>query len=421
MLEPTNNTRDWDSAYECKAMILLVLSWGLVGVDRFMIMPIFPVMAKELGLNYKDIGIIAGALSLAWGASAFFTGGLSDRIGTKKVLVASLVVFSLLAGVSGLATGLLGLVLIRALIGGAEGAYTPSGQVATIQVSRPDRQGRNMGIQQMAMPLFGMALAPLFVVQLLHFGISWRWVFALVTIPGLVIAALMTKVLKARGDEATEHSAIHDHGEHKWLDVFKYRNVPLQIIMVMGWMACEMSMAAMMASYLTDYLHLELVQMGFVLSAIGFGAAAGALVLATLSDYLGRKSVTFVFGIIDLCAVLILRSCGADPVSLFLCLFLVLFCSQGLLTIGICLIASESVPAKLIGASNGITVGICEIFGGGIVPILAGFVAHEIGIENFFYLPIGGCVLGIAVCLFLQETAPRKVALKAAAGEASSA
>ena len=78
-------------------------------------------------------------------------------------------------------------------------------------------------------------------------------------------------------------------------------------------------------------------------------------------------------------------------------------------------------PAKLIGASNGITVGICEIFGGGIVPILSGFIAHEIGIENFFYMPIGGCILGITVCLFLQETAPRKIAAKEAAANAYSA
>lgn len=406
------NIKHWDTAHEFKAMVLLVLGWGLVGVDRFMIMPIFPVMAKELSLNYKDIGIIAGALSLAWGASAFFTGRLTDLIGTKKVLVASLIVFSLLAGVSGLATGLVGLVIIRAMIGVAEGGYAPAGQIATLQVSRPDRQGRNIGIQQTALPLFGMALAPLFVVQLLHAGLSWRWVFALVMVPGLIIAASMAKVLKAKSDETIEHTAIHDHADHKWFDIFNYRNVPLQIVMVMGWMSCEMSMAAMMASYLTDYLHLELVQMGFVLSALGFGAASGALVLATLSDYLGRKPVSFIFGIVDLCAVVLLKNCGPDQTSLFLYLFLVLFCSQGLLTIGICLITSESVPAKLIGASNGITIGIAEIFGGGIVPILSGFIAHKLGIENFFYLPMGGLALGIIVSLFLQETAPRIVAAR---------
>jgi MFS family permease len=379
-----------------------------------MIMPIFPVMAKELHLNYKDIGIIAGALSLAWGTSAFFTGGLTDKIGTKKVLVGSLIVFSLLAGVSGLATGLVGLVIIRALIGVSEGAYAPTGQVATIEASRPDRQGRNIGIQQMAMPLLGMALAPLLVVQILHAGVSWRWVFALVSIPGLIVAALMAKVLKSKENSIVSHTALQDTADHKWWQVFGYHNVPLQIIITMGWMSCEMSMAAMMASYLTDYLHLGLMQMGFVLSALGFGAASGALVLPTLSDYLGRKPVTFIFGIVDLCAVLLFRSTGADPVRLFILLFLVLFCSQGLNTISLCLISSESVPAKLIGSSNGVTVGIAEIFGGGIVPILAGLIAHTYGIHNFFYLSIGGCILGTLVSLLLQETAPRRVASRSA-------
>ena len=63
----------------------------------------FPVIAKDLKLGYGDIGVITGALAIAWGFAALLMGSLSDRIGRRKVLVGALVLFSLLIGASGLA------------------------------------------------------------------------------------------------------------------------------------------------------------------------------------------------------------------------------------------------------------------------------------------------------------------------------
>ena len=51
--------------YEWKAVTLLSLGLGLVGVDRFIIVPMMPVLARDLGLDYQDLGILTGALALA--------------------------------------------------------------------------------------------------------------------------------------------------------------------------------------------------------------------------------------------------------------------------------------------------------------------------------------------------------------------
>jgi MFS family permease len=99
------NRSGWDLKYEWKAVLLLSFGFGLVGIDRFMIMPLFPVMMKDLHLDYQDLGHITGALALAWGVSALFMGSLSDRVGRRRVIVPAPIVFSLLAGTSGLATG----------------------------------------------------------------------------------------------------------------------------------------------------------------------------------------------------------------------------------------------------------------------------------------------------------------------------
>ncbi|WP_316857909.1 MFS transporter [uncultured Cohaesibacter sp.] len=406
----TDSNQKWDVSYEWKAVLLLSLGFGLVGIDRFMIMAIFPAMQKELGLSYGDIGIITGTLSLAWGASSFFSGGLVDKFGLRKVLIPSLIAFSIAAGFSGVATGLLGLVLIRALIGVTEGAYTPSSIVATIFATKPERQGRNFGLQQAMMPLFGMALGPIFVVWLMSNGVSWRWVFAIVTIPGLLIALFMLKVIREiPAKKAAEHTTSSDTSDHKSSDVFKYRNVWINLFMVLGWLACEITISALIANYLTDYLHLEMVEMGFALSGLGLGAAAGAFAVPAISDYLGRKTTALLGGVCCLITVFVLINAPANALFLFCILFLNFFFSQGLIGLSTGPIANESVPASLMGASTGVTVGIGEFIGGGLVPIMAGMIAHTYGIQYMFYVSICGLAVGLVMSLLVKETAPRKV------------
>src|SRR3979490_703449 len=160
-----NNIRSHraDASYEWKAVALLALGFGRVSIDRFMIMPLFPVMMKCLNMDYQDLALITGILAVTWGISSLFMGKLSDRFGHRAVIVPAVVVFSLLAGCSGMATGLVSLMLIRAVIGGAGGAFPPASIVATLEASKPSRHGLNLGIQQAAMPLFGLALAPILV------------------------------------------------------------------------------------------------------------------------------------------------------------------------------------------------------------------------------------------------------------------
>src|ERR1700758_3156001 len=157
-----------DARYEVKAVGLLALGFGMVGLDRFIINPLFPAMQKDLGLNYQELGLISAVLALGWGIASIFSGRLSDRLGRKRVLVPAIGAFSLLVATSGLASGLMSLLLIRGLMGLAEGAYVPASIVATIDASKPTRIGLNIGLQQMASPLVGSFLGPLIAVGLLR-------------------------------------------------------------------------------------------------------------------------------------------------------------------------------------------------------------------------------------------------------------
>ncbi|MCA8176711.1 MFS transporter [Burkholderia multivorans] len=226
----------WDTAYEWKIVALLALGFGLVGVDRFMIMPLFPVLMRDLKLDYQDLGHITAALSIVWGASALLTGNLSDRFGHRKVVIPAIFTFSILACASGLAWGVGSLMLIRALMGFAEGAYTPSSITATLDASAPHRHGRNIGIQQAALPLFGLGIAPVLVTQLLRV-MPWHGIFALIAVPGLIVGCLTWKIMRDTGVAAAAvHTRTHDAGSHRWYDVLRYRNVPLCFAGMLCWL-----------------------------------------------------------------------------------------------------------------------------------------------------------------------------------------
>ncbi|MBL3665737.1 MFS transporter [Streptomyces sp. M2CJ-2] len=189
-------TKEYDVRYERSAVLLLSLGFGLVGLDRWIISPLFPSMMKELGLDYQDLGNIIGVLGLAWGCSSLLMGGLSDRLGRRGVLVGSIVFFSVCSLLTGMVGGLVSLLLVRVVMGVTEEAFSPTAVAATAEASRPERRGLNMDIQQSTFALFGVGLGPIIATQLLRILPSWHWVFAIMLLPGLVLAYFVFRTIR---------------------------------------------------------------------------------------------------------------------------------------------------------------------------------------------------------------------------------
>jgi predicted MFS family arabinose efflux permease len=402
--------------YELRAVTILSLGFGLVGIDRFMISAMFPTIARDLQLGYGDIGTITGALSIAWGVSALFMGNLSDRIGRRKVLVGSLLVFSLLIGTSSLAAGFAALVLVRVLMGFADGAYTPASILATIEASPPERHGRNLGIQQMMTPLLGLGIAPIVVTQLLQV-MDWRWIFPMVVLPGFVVAWFTWRWI----DDAPgmpEPRAKRVAPPFAWSDyaaVLRERNIRLLTIGMLCWLTCLVITSAFLPSYLLDHLHLGSLQMGGVMSAIGLGATCGTFVLPWMSDRIGRRPVMLLCTVGAFVALVMLSRTGADVTVLFVWLFLTHFFNFALIALTVGPVCAESAPPALMATASGVVIAVGEIFGGGIAPAVGGFSVAHFGIHHLLWLPMAAMVVGFVVSLLIRETAPRvleRVALR---------
>lgn len=409
----------WDTSYEWKATTLLALGFGLVGLDRWIIAPLLPSMAGDLGLTDAQAGLLIGALGLVWGVFAIISGRLSDSIGHRKILIPSILLFSIMSGFSGMAGGFLSLVAVRALMGLMEGSYCPASFAATAAAAHPSRRGFLQGLQQSGFALFGFGLAPIIATQLLLVVPSWRWVFWAVAIPGIVIGILLFFVLREPKDTmggamVGEAPAGHGGGGTAgWGEVVKSRNIVLCMLALFCAMSCIFVLGGLLPTYLTNApvmnKQLSPQQIGFIASALGFGGFVGQFGVPGISDILGRR-VTAVLAFIGSAVTLYMfMQLGPTPTSLFVVLFLVSFFSLGNVALITGPIATESAPAGLVSSAIGLVVGAGEIFGGGVAPSIAGFVAQGYGIQNILWMPLVGVVLGVFVTAMLIETAPSKV------------
>ncbi|MDN7179503.1 MFS transporter [Caballeronia sp. SEWSISQ10-4 2] len=406
-----------DTAYERKTLVLLGLGFGLVGLDRWIVAPLFPHMMHDLGLNFQQLGSLIGILSVTWGVWAIAMGPVSDRIGRKKILVVTMVAFSLLSSLSGLATSFASLMLIRAVMGIAEGAFTPASVAATGEASLPSRRGFNQGLQLSMFSLLGLGFAPILATQLLRVVPSWHWVFMISAAPGLIVAVLIARTLRDQPRSvgvSVRATATSSAARPRWTALFASRNVWLATAAILCAMAGIFVVSAMVPTYLVEVLHLDTQSMGFVVSAIGFGGFIGSFGLAGMSDYIGRRNAA-VIAFAAAAALLYVFSCtGPNPPLLFALLFGISVFALGLLGLLSGPIATEAAPLGLVASSVGFVSGTGEIFGGGLAPAIAGFIAQHFGLAFTLDFALGGLIAGAAVSLFLAETAPRKLAQRAA-------
>jgi MFS family permease len=396
--QQSSSTSAWNGAYEFKVVALMTLGFGLVGLDHFIINPLFPVIQKELNLNYQDLGLISGILALAWGLASAMSGPLSDRYGRKRVLVPAVLIFSLLVASTGLATGLFSMLLVRGLMGLAEGAYVPSSIVATIEASKPSRMGLNIGIQQMAAPFVGLGLGPVIGIALLDVLPSWHWVFAVIAVPGLVLAYVLSKVMRdTHASDAAVQSNPTDQVSFK--DILPIKSVWVNTLVMVCMFTSAIPLAIFFPNYMTDYLHLSLESMSQMMIGLGLGSLTGTVILPALSDRWGRKPLMVVGTLISVVCVAWLPTVQVAGMELFAVIFLISFMNAGVIAITIGPLTHLTTPAHLVGTATGVGVGAAEMMGGAIAPAIAGAMAQHIGIEKVLTQSLVVSVISLLVIL----------------------
>lgn len=406
--------KNWDTSYEWKIILLLSITFGLVGLDRF-VLPIIlgspnSTMAADLGLTPQDGGTLAGYLGMAWGISAFVMGYMADKVGRRAVLVPAILVFSLMSAASGMVGSLMGLIMVRIIMGIAEGPVASTGVAVAVEASKPSRRGMNNGIFQCMISLFGLALAPIIATRLLE-NHSWKTVFMLVGAPGVIVALIMWFVVR---EPLKRADTGHRGSGAPFMSMFAHRNAkvaPLTLICAMGGIFV---IAAMLTAYLTAPvgvgLGLDAVTAGNVFSAVGIGGCIGQFAMPALSDIIGRKISTLASYILAAVFLYLFAQAGPDnTTTLWILMFFAALFNFAALAILAGPVAAEAAPPGMLASMAGFVIFAGEFVGGGAAPMIATRIAGgEHGLKGVLYFAISGLVVGFVVALFLKETAPRK-------------
>ncbi|HEV7247782.1 MAG TPA: MFS transporter [Shinella sp.] len=394
-----------------------------------------PLLKEHWGLTGTDIGFLN---TITFGSAAIgrlLSGILGDRYGRRVMLTFNLLLFSLGSAACALAPDFMFLCIARAIVGFGVGGEISTAVTMLSEFCSPKFRGTAAGLVNVGAGGFGNFLAPLY--GLMIFSIfpgedSWRWLFASLALPALLVVFYRRYVpetprfLASQGriDEANKVLSVLESGslrpknlvvrEHltkdqatdapptkgAWKELFRApflgRIVPVSIAILMSYGA-QLSVLTLMP--------VIFVSMGYTLQGsllysmiIQSGSVLGAIAASMFGYYFPRKRVLTVGAICACLAALSIMYLGTT-------IYLVLFFGALfqffvlLLNTSIWIYAPELFPTRIraFGVAFILASGSAA---GSFVPTISGALFDHYGMAGVFGLAAAMYAV-FAVCIRL--------------------
>src|SRR6202047_5345505 len=141
-----------DNGVARRVVVASFLGWALDAFDFFLMVFVFSDVAKEFSTSITTV-TVAVTLTLAMRtAGAAIFGRLADHYGRRPLLMISILSFSILELLSGLAPTLASFLVLRALFGVAMGGEWGIGSSLTMETIPPRWRGWVSGLLQSGYP-----------------------------------------------------------------------------------------------------------------------------------------------------------------------------------------------------------------------------------------------------------------------------
>lgn len=390
--------------------MLITTVWLMLGV-AFGVMFSFPVFLVPLLEEFHwSRGIAAGAFSLSaitQGALSPVVGGLVDRLGPRRVILAGAVLLGLACLLGSQITTLWHLYVVVGVLtaaGVCAVGFVPSGALVAQWFAQ--RQASMMGIVFSGMGVGVLTVGPL--AQWLISSHGWRTAYASLGLGALALLVPLVwfgiheapRPAPAAQDAATPASPGVDvraalRTPAFWALFFAYLCTPLAVFTVV----------THQVAFAVDHGFPRLFVAG-IFGLTGFMSIVGRIVFGIAADHIGRAMSATISYACTAIGTLALLSLEHAPYTAALYVYALLF-GVGFGARGpiITAIAAEIFPGKRFGAIYGwLSVG--NGLGGAIGPWFAGALFDLTGSYRLaFLIATGFCVAG-SVCFWLAQ--PRK-------------
>jgi MFS family permease len=387
-----------------KEVWLISLGHGLTHWYPATFYLLLPIIGKELGLSYAQIGFIM-TVQHAAGAIANIPGGaIVDAIGRKGMLMAiSLFWIGFPYLLMAFTHSYWMLLTCMVLIGIGNNLWHPAA-LSTLGQRFPNRKGLAMSLHGMG-GNFGEALAPLLIGALLV-AYSWRSVVVINLLPGLVMAVALLVFL---GRMNLDHGSEAKSAKAPWTlkaycrqltTLFSDRALVLISLCAMFRTAAQSALLTFLPLYLTNNMGYTPAGVGVALFTLQACALASAPLAGYASDRLGRKSVLMSCMIMTAVVIAALAAAGDSVWVIFLIALLGFFMYATRPVIQAW--SLETAPASMAGTVVGILFGV-QALGAAISPWAGGGIADAHGLSAAFYFLTVLIVIANVLVLFVPE------------------
>ena len=354
---------------------------------------IFGLLRDEFSLTLQQLGIIAAIPPLMDAIIAIPAGLISDRIGSKKMLLVCFVFAIAGAVLAGYATGPVMLVVAICLIYINTTIYHPASYSYTSRIFTRGDRSKALGLHGAGGTL-GHAIGPLSVSILVGL-MAWQWrqVYLILVAP-LIIGIIMVLRLKEEEPAKREAQTIDKAGDGQ-------RFLTPSLIMFLAYSAFRSMGSSMIATFLVIYLQDTRSMTIAAASLISSTTTLTGLVAAPVGGIMSARMGDKRWLEISLLAAFILLglSFNIPDNTLFTLLYVAYGFSSTLGMASRSSIMATLTPSRQRGLGYSLFFLPSSIVGA-LAPIIAGTLAQSLGYSTIFNLALLVNFMSLAVLRF---------------------
>jgi predicted MFS family arabinose efflux permease len=360
-----------------RIIVLLGLLGFIVMADNWVVSPILPAIAQNLGIPVENAGILISAYMIPFGIFQIIFGPMADRFGKKQVITFSIILFTVATGLCAIASGLGSLTFYRALTGVFAASVMPI-SLALIGDLVP-MEKRQMAIGTfMGISFLGQGLSMITGGAISYF-LNWRGVFGVYAVLALIPMALMIKNYREIPDTRNPESRF----VKPYFTLFsnaESRNTYILVILEGLFIIGSFSY---LGAYISQTYHYNYLTIGAIMTAFGFMSLVGGRLGGKLVPRIGPRKILTAGLIFALAADLMIWFAGQN--------LAVLIISVGLLGVGFIfthstlLTRATQFADKARGAAMSL-VAFCFMGGGGVGTALGGKIVSAYGFSSLFLI-----------------------------------
>lgn len=401
-------------------------------IDRGAISYASGEIIAEYGFSRADWGSMLGYFGYGYMFGAIIGGVLSDRLGARRLWIIAGTAWSVLAiamiwaGSIGTAlfggSALAGFAMIRIIFGFSEGpAYSIINKTMGNWAPRSER-GFAVALGLLSTPLGAMLTAPVAVGLLLFTG-SWRSMYIVLGVLGLILIVLFARIYTNRPEEhpkvseeelrliRQDNEASPQNGSKQYFDwkgFFTNKTLLLNAVGFFAFQYVNFMILTWTPKYLSDEFGLTLSSLWYLGMIPWVGACFTILIGGKLSDWVFKRTGNLrlargglAAGALALTTVILLLIPHANSVAGVLALMALANACNSLPNSVYWAVIIDSSPVEKMGTYSGITHFIANI-ATILSPTLAGVLAMSYGYNAMFIATAVATMIGVLAMLSIK-------------------